>query len=90
MAKRVLTNIDEGQSTVVSAPTSVGKQCFQPIYVRKKHQRYFLSSPQPLAIQVASMFSVLKDANHTTFSEASDLSYPVKCFHQINSQTKLT
>ena len=58
--KRVLTNIDEGQSTVVSA-SSVGKPCFDlPLY-EKRLKEYFVVPTEPLAIQVASMFSVLKD-----------------------------
>ena len=61
--KRVLTNIDEGQSTVVSAPTSSGKTVLSTYLCTKKASKgvLFVVPTEPLAIQVASMFSVLKD-----------------------------
>ena len=61
--KRVLSNIDNGQSTVVSAPTSSGKTVLSTYLCTKKATKgvLFVVPTEPLAIQVASMFSVLKD-----------------------------
>merc|ERR1711871_912988 len=61
--ERVLTNIDNGQSTVVSAPTSSGKTVLSTYLCTKNSSKgiLFVVPTEPLAIQVASMFSVLKD-----------------------------
>jgi ATP-dependent RNA helicase DDX60 len=60
---RVLQNIDRGQSTVVSAPTSSGKTVLSTYLCTQKKTKgvLFVVPTEPLAIQVASMFSVLKD-----------------------------
>merc|ERR1712196_554782 len=60
--KRVLSNIDNGQSTVVSAPTSSGKTVLSTYLCTKNSSKgiLFVVPTEPLAIQVASMFSVFK------------------------------
>ena len=80
--KRVLTNIDENISTIVSAPTSSGKTVLSTYLATKAGSKgiLFVTPTEPLAVQVAAMFSVLKSAAGAAVFKGVGLVVPSRVF----------